>query len=462
MTSNPSTKQLREKARTLLREAVVEFDGRPVGMLASLDSEAARLNYDQVFIRDFAVAAVPLLLENETEIVRNFLLQCVRLQSIEQKFDCFEPGEGLMPASFRPVSDGAGGERIDPDFGEESVARVTPVDSVFWWLIILRAYVKATGDEEFARTEEVQRGIRLVLELCLAARFEMQPTLLAPDGAFMIDRRMGVYGHPLEVQALFLAALRAAHELLPQDDEHQEHVGKRVMHLVYHLRQYYWLDPQRLDALRNGGVEQYGEDIANAYNVYPDTIPKWAKDWICDDGGYLAGNLGPGRLDYRFFAQGNLLAVLSGLATDEQAHKIMRLFEVRREHLLGDTPVKLVYPAAEDRDWQLLTGSDPKNKPWSYHNGGSWPFLLTQFTAACQRTGCGDLAAETVEGVGAKLAADDWPEFYEGRDGSEVGKQARRRQMWTAAGWLGASLLLENPDAAALISWPADLASEAC
>ena len=32
---------------------------------------------------------------------------------------------------------------------------------------------------------------------------------------------------------------------------------------------------------------------------------------------------------------------------------------------------------------QIITGSDPKNTPWSYHNGGSWPTLLWQLTVAC-------------------------------------------------------------------------------
>lgn len=70
-----------------------------------------------------------------------------------------------------------------PDFGERAIARVAPVDAVMWWP--------------------------------LTSKFEMFPTILVPDGAYMIDRRMGVYGHPLDLQALFFTSLRAAHELLP-------------------------------------------------------------------------------------------------------------------------------------------------------------------------------------------------------------------------------------------------------
>lgn len=49
--------------------------------------------------------------------------------------DCYSPGQGLMPASFKVRSvplDGPDGEFkdvLDPDFGESAIGRVAPVDS---------------------------------------------------------------------------------------------------------------------------------------------------------------------------------------------------------------------------------------------------------------------------------------------------------------------------------------------
>lgn len=40
----------------------------------------------------------------------------------------------------------------------------------------------------------------MILKLCLADGFDMFPTLLVTDGSCMIDRRMGIHGHPLEIQ----------------------------------------------------------------------------------------------------------------------------------------------------------------------------------------------------------------------------------------------------------------------
>lgn len=69
-----------------------------------------------------------------------------------------------------------------------------------WWIILLRAYGKLTGDFSLQERIDVQTGIKLIMNLCLADGFDMFPTLLVTDGSCMIDRRMGIHGHPLEIQ----------------------------------------------------------------------------------------------------------------------------------------------------------------------------------------------------------------------------------------------------------------------
>jgi hypothetical protein len=96
--------------------------------------------------------------------------------------DGARPGIGLMPASFEVVKEN-GEQSIRADFGERAIGRVTPVDSCLWWLILLRAYRKATGDIDLAHEPDFQQGIRLILDLCLVKRFDMYPTLLVPEGA---------------------------------------------------------------------------------------------------------------------------------------------------------------------------------------------------------------------------------------------------------------------------------------
>ena len=69
-----------------------------------------------------------------------------------------------------------------------------------WWIILLSAYGKLTGDYALQERMDVQTGIKLILNLCLSDGFDMFPSLLVTDGFCMIDRWMGIHGHPLEIQ----------------------------------------------------------------------------------------------------------------------------------------------------------------------------------------------------------------------------------------------------------------------
>lgn len=75
--------------------------------------------------------------------------------------------------------------------------------SGLWWIILLRAYGKCSGDLTVQERIDVQTGIKMILKLCLADGFDMFPTLLVTDGSCMIDRRMGIHGHPLEIQVFY-------------------------------------------------------------------------------------------------------------------------------------------------------------------------------------------------------------------------------------------------------------------
>lgn len=79
--------------------------------------------------------------------------------------------------------------------------------SGLWWIILLRAYGKCSGDLSVQERVDVQTGIKMILKLCLADGFDMFPTLLVTDGSCMIDRRMGIHGHPLEIQVFAISCL---------------------------------------------------------------------------------------------------------------------------------------------------------------------------------------------------------------------------------------------------------------
>ncbi|MBA0803878.1 hypothetical protein Gohar_014042 [Gossypium harknessii] len=392
-----------------------------------------------------------------------------------------------MPASFKvrtvPLEDNKFEEVLDPDFGESAIGRVAPVDSGcsvsvgtssksefiemalligLWWIILLTAYGKITGDYSLQERVDVQTGIRLILNLCLADGFDMFPSLLVTDGSCMIDRRMGIHGHPLEIQALFCSALRCSREILTANGSSKNLVSainNRLSALSFHVREYYWVDMKKVNEIYRYKTEEYSMDATNKFNIYPEQIPSWLMDWIPEKGGYLLGNLQPAHMDFRFFTLGNLWSIVSSLGTPKQNEAILNLIEAKWDDIAGHMPFKICYPALENEEWRIITGSDPKNtqtsvlnelcRPWSYHNGGSWPTLLWQM-------GRLELAQKAVSLAEKRLSIDRWPEYYDTRRGKFIGKQSRLYQTWTIAGFLTSKMMVENPQMASLIYWEED------
>ncbi|PIN24547.1 Beta-fructofuranosidase [Handroanthus impetiginosus] len=451
-----------DEAWEQLTKSYVKFKGKRVGALAAIDTGGETLNYNQVFVRDFVPCGLACLMKTDADvdIVKNFLLKTLHLQGWEKRIDNFTLGEGVMPASFKVIQDPIRRKEVlQADFGGSAIGRVAPVDSGFWWIILLRSYTKCTHDYSLSELPEVQRGMKLILNLCLSDGFDTFPTLLCADGCSMIDRRMGIYGYPIEIQALFFFALRCARQLLkPEHDGKEliERIDKRITALSYHIQNYYWLDFTQLNNIYRYKTEEYSHTAVNKFNVIPESIPDWVFEFMPLRGGYFIGNVSPARMDFRWFLVGNCIAILSSLATPAQATAIMDLIEERWEQLIGEMPLKIAYPALEGHEWRIVTGCDPKNTRWSYHNGGSWPVLLWLLTAASIKTGRPQIAKRAIELVEQRLAKDGWPEYYDGIKGRYIGKQARKYQTWSITGYLVAKLMIENPSNLLIISLEED------
>ncbi|KAM5555697.1 putative alkaline/neutral invertase F [Rosa sericea] len=460
--SKESSAAMVEEAWERLKKSYVYYRGKPVGTLAAMDPTAEALNYNQVFLRDFVPTGLACLMKNpaEPEIVKNFLLKTLHLQGREKMVDNFTLGEGVLPASFKVSNDSdRAKETIVADFGGSAIGRVAPVDSGFWWIILLWSYNRCTRDHALVELPAVQNGMKLILNLCLSDGFDTFPTLLCADGCSMIDRRMGIYGYPIEIQALFYFALRCAMQLLKPErggKEFLERIDKRIIALSFHIQKYYWLDFTHLNNIYRYKTEEYSHTAVNKFNVMPESIPDWVFDFMPLRGGYLIGNVSPARMDFRWFLVGNCIAILSCLATPDQATAIMDLIEERWEDLIGEMPLKIAYPALEGHEWRTITGYDPKNTRWSYHNGGSWPTLLWLLAAACIKTGRPQIAKRAIELAEQRLSKDGWPEYYDGKTGRYIGKQARRYQTWSISGYLIAKMMIEDPSNLLLVSLEED------
>lgn len=52
-----------------------------------------------------------------------------------------------------------------------------------------------------------------------------------------------------------------------------------------------------------------------------------------------------------------------------------------------------------------------------------------------------------------RLQRDQWAEYYDGKQGRLIGREARKFQTWTIAGFLAAQALLDNSEHLALINF---------
>lgn len=82
--------------------------------------------------------------------------------------------------------------------------------------------------------------------------------------------------------------------------------------------------------------------------------------------------------------------------------------------------------------------------------------LLWLLTAACIKTGRPQIARRAIELAETRLVKDNWPEYYDGKLGRFIGKQARKFQTWSVAGYLVAKMLLEDPSHLGMVALEED------
>jgi Alkaline and neutral invertase len=457
-------------ARDLLfKQAMVSIGGEWGGSVAAIPTGTTdpTLNYSEIFIRDNVPVMAYMLLMGEFSTVKNFLTTCLQLQSTQ-----FQT-KGIFPTSFVEHD-----HKLVPDYGQRAIGRVVSIDATLWWPILAWSYVKRSGDYEFARSAAVQNGLNSFLELVLHPGFRDAPTLYVPDGAFMIDRPMDVWGAPLEIQSLLYGALLSAAGLLQIDlkerqgrsiaSSSQSERLKTCLAWIKRLRRYmlvhYWVTSKTVQVLRRRPTEQYGELIENEYNIQTETIPHWLQDWLRNQGGYLIGNIRTGRPDFRFFTLGNCLGSVFDLISTPQQLSLFRLISSNRDDLVAQMPLRICHPPLEDVDWRKKTGFDRKNLPWCYHNAGHWPCLLWFMALAVLRhpqqnhlvvQESRDLLQHAYHLLLTQLPRQQWAEYFDGPTGTWQGQQARVNQTWTIVGFLLVHHLLhENPADANILDVP--------
>lgn len=131
-----------------------------------------------------------------------------------------------------------------------------------------------------------------------------------------------------------------------------------------------------------------------------------------------------------FDCLGNLLAILSGVANEDQRHRILDFIS---RHKLDAYPLPALFPPVRpgDPDWRDYYGM--LNTPGHYHNGGIWPFIGGFYVAALVHCGLIDQAQQALARLSALNSAGNFNEWHSGETAGPMGVE---HQAWSAGMYL--------------------------
>jgi len=232
-------------------------------------------------------------------------------------------------------------------------------------------------------------------------------------------------GKGLYLNCLYVLALRRAAELFKDDEA--DRLRHRAALVADRINAIFWYrgdrDTQRHIAHSFSTEGTFLRDSMGRTREMP------VKRYLTDEQYYLP-YLGFRSLGEWFDSFGNILAILAGVADQQQCDIILDFIS---RYSLDIWPLRSLTPVVRpgDADWRDYYGS--LNSPHHYHNGGVWPFLGGFYVAALVKAGRAE-AAELALGSLAQL--NQCGQFNEWHDGETSAPMGAQDQAWSAGMYL--------------------------
>jgi hypothetical protein len=227
-------------------------------------------------------------------------------------------------------------------------------------------------------------------------------------------------GKGLYLNCLYIFALECAAKLGGIDS--RQHV-QRAVAVRSNLNEYHWYrgdgDMRRHIAHTFSTETKEEQDSLGRKRFLP-------KKRLLVEEQYYLPYLGFRAVGEWFDSLGHLLALLTGVAADQQAE---RIFDLIDRCNLARFPMKALYPPVHkgDPDWRDYYGM--LNLPDHYHNGGVWPFIGGFYVAALVRSGQFGKAGEALARLAELNGAGEFNEWHHGATGEPMGV---RDQAWSS------------------------------
>lgn len=276
------------------------------------------------------------------------------------------------------------------------------IDSTLWYLIGHFAYKEAHKDSSLLIKHA--KSVRAALNWLEFQDPNEDGLLVQQPTMDWQDAFPHKYGRTINTQALYYAVLK-----LMGKKKEAEHLKKVV----------------------NGETERY----LSLYNLKLGYYHPWV--WKTH---------GPNvrETENWFDTLGNLLAIVTGLATPKIAKSILRYID--RAKINRPYPCKAIFPPIKkgDKEWHDYFEDADSRKPFEYLNAGIWPFIGGFYVAALVKTGMlkkaekelGSLARANQETIKNKYVREfGFQEWLHGKTGKPI-PHSNPYQAWTAGAYV--------------------------
>jgi len=337
--------------------------------------------------------------------------------------------------------------KVPVDGSEPSFGKAGCVDASLWYPVALWNHYKNTGIASF-----LERNRRRAEEAIKWANS------LDQNNDYLIEANarsdwLDLYGRPGRVlynQILNFMALKSLYNIQEEMSEPKvinwplgpEELHERIEMVRKNIQRFLW--PK----------EDYIEDIEKEYGynhswIHQDFRKALAEKKELEKRGeeYFLAAVDFDRVDWRFDTIANTLAILSGIADEEQTSHIIDYMKNHR--ILEPYPAKSLNPPVtpEDPEYRLIFpdsdfeySDEPglhkeRTTPGNYHNGGIWPWVGGYAVLAEERAG--EDVSEDIDSLGRLNSIYDYGfiEWINSRGDAE-GPRGTTRQSWSAANYM--------------------------
>lgn len=374
------------------RESIRLLERNLVGdgiLAASVTPQAEARAYTRIFGRDAAICALGMLGSGSRRLYDGAIASLDALARLQAP-------NGQIP------------KYVDPHGAEADFWYLGCIDATLWWLLAVNEAKRHDPSLVDRWRQAEERAINWLL--CQEhQRFYLLQQNEASDWADIMPRS----GFVLYTNALWYRVKQI------YDLPHLDITRAQFNHLFQPYSQDYYPDDRRTRLLQH-----YVRQRGKPQDLYLSFVNL---SFFGDEGDVF----------------GNLLAILSGLAGDSRAERIISALS--RAGVADPYPIRAVCePISEDHElWRPYMARHQQNREFQYHNGGIWPFIGSFWVIALAMLGKREQAQRELEKLALVNSLDNW-RFTEWFHGKTLAPMGMAGQSWNAATFLLARRVVEG------------------